>query len=118
MPAAGTMTSLTGNVDFGPRCFEAELVGIEAAHQPGRMAIRAHAIPVLTHLRPVQHVSVIDGFIPINMKPALPTLLHRAAVPGNTERLDSAVGQFDQVLLQRVSAERVADRKLLQGSVR
>ena len=73
------------------------------------MTFRAHGVPVLAALRPVQLVVVGDLFIGIEMKPALAALLFRARVPGQAERLHATIGHFDQVLLQRVDAERVFD---------
>ncbi len=41
------------------------------------------------------------------MEPALAALLLRPAVPGDRQRLQAAVGELDQILLQRVDAEGV-----------
>ena len=54
------------------------------------------------------------------MKPALAALVLRTAVPGDRQRLQAAVREFDQILLQRINAEGVFDleaRKLAVGTV-
>ena len=61
--------------------------------------------------RPVQCsvVAGVDVLARVEVEPALPALLLRPRVPGDAERLQAAVREGDQVLLQRVDAERVAD---------
>ena len=54
-------------------------------------------------------VVVLDLLVRIEMEPALAALLLRPAVPGDRQRLQAAVGKLDQVLLQRIDAERVLD---------
>jgi hypothetical protein len=55
----------------------------------------------------VQHVGVRHLLVRIQVVPALSAVGFRAAVPRDAERLVSAVGKPDQVLLQRVDAEHV-----------
>ena len=45
----------------------------------------------------------------IEMKPMLAALLLRPGVPGERQRLQTSVGECDQILLQRIDAERVFD---------
>ena len=52
---------------------------------------------------------MLDLLVRIEMEPALAALLLWAAVPGDRQRLQPAVGKLDQILLQRVEAERVLD---------
>jgi hypothetical protein len=73
----------------------------------GRVALGAHEIPVLVQLGPMQDVVVFDLLVRIEMEPALAALLLRAAVPGDRERLQPAVREFDEILLQRIDAEGV-----------
>jgi hypothetical protein len=75
------------------------------------MTIGAHGFPILARLRPVQDVPVVDAFISVNVKPALTTLLDRPGVPCHAERLQLAVRQFDEILLERINTECVPDRK-------
>ena len=82
------------------------------------MALGAHEIPVLVQLGPVQHVVVADVFVRIEMKPALAALILRPRVPGNRQRLDAPVREFDQVLLQGIDAERVLDLECCELAVR
>ena len=52
---------------------------------------------------------MLDLLVGVEMKPALAALLLRAAVPGDRQRLQPAVGKLDQILLQRIEAEGVFD---------
>ena len=55
----------------------------------------------------MQDVVVPDLLVRIEMEPALAALVLRPAVPGDRQRLQAAVGKLDQILLQRIDAERV-----------
>ncbi len=50
---------------------------------------------------------MFDLFVRIDVKPALAAFFLRPGVPGDRQRLNTAVGEFDEVLLQRVDAESV-----------
>src|SRR5271157_3868884 len=52
------------------------------------------------------------------MKPALSALVLGPAVPGERQRLDAAVGKFDQIWLEGKNAEGVFDLELGELSVR
>src|SRR5215467_10456893 len=84
------------------------------------MAFGAHEIPVLIESGPVQHVIVLDLFVGIEMKPALAALVHWPAVPGDGKRLDTAIREFDQILLKGIDSEGVfhlEGRKLAIGAI-
>jgi len=84
------------------------------------MALGAHVVPVLRTPGPVQHVLVVHLVVRIEVEPALAARLLGPAVPGDRQGLQSAAGQFDQVLLQGADAEGIADleiRQLAVGSV-
>ena len=78
----------------------------------------ALVIPVLIDAGPVQRIAGRQVAIGIEMEPALPALVLRARVPRNAERLKPAFRQFDQILLQRRDAERVADFEVCELAVR
>ena len=101
------MAGLTAHADLGPAGGEAVIRRVVILAHAGRVALRAHEIPVLVQLGPVQHVVVLDLLARIEMEPALPALLLRPGVPGDRERLQPAVGKFDEILLQRIDAEGV-----------
>src|SRR5215813_9439683 len=85
------------------------------------MTFGAHEIPVLIELGPMQNIVVADFFIGIVMEPALSALFLRPGIPGNRQSLHASVRKFDQVLLQRIDAERVLhleNCELSIGSVR
>ena len=51
------------------------------------------------------------------MEPALPAGRFGTAIPGQAERLKTAVREGDQILLQRIDAERVGNLIVLQFTV-
>ena len=66
----------------------------------------------------MQKIVVAYLFVRIEMEPALSALLLWPAVPGDRERLQPPVREFDQILLQRIEAERVLDLERRELSVR
>ena len=103
------VTGLAADIDLRPG--GGEMIGrriVVLAHA-GRVALGAHEIPVLVQLRPVQEVAGADLLVGIEVEPALAALVLRAAVPGERERLQAAVGKLDEILLQRIDAEGVLD---------
>ncbi len=104
-PVAG----LAGDVDLGPRCGERFRRRVEALAQVGRVAFGALEVPVLGDAGPVQRIAGPDLLAGIEVKPALAALRLRTRIPGDAERLLAAARKVDQVLLQRVDAEGVAD---------
>jgi hypothetical protein len=101
------VAGLAADADLGPGGGEAVRRGVVILAHAGRMALRAHEIPILVQLGPVQDVVVLDVLVRIEMKPALAAVALRAAVPGDREGLQAAVGKFDEILLQRLDAEGV-----------
>ena len=91
-------------------------VGLQviAAPQVGRVAVGAHPVPVLIDPGPVQLVVVRDLLVGIEVEPALAALLLRPRVPGEAQRLEAPAREGDQILLQRVDAERVVDLVVVQ----
>src|SRR5258705_6944323 len=81
------------------------------------MAVRAHEIPILRWTRPVKLVITPNPLVGIWMKPALPAVFLRPRVPRDRQRLQPAVGKFDQVLLQRRYTEGVLDFIICQFAV-
>jgi hypothetical protein len=82
------------------------------------MAVGALVVPGLVTSRPVQAVAGGQFLIRIEMNPTLGALFLRSRVPGDAERLQPATGHGDQVLLQRIDAERVGDLVLVESAVR
>ena len=107
MARALAVAGLAADADLRPGGGEAILGCVVVLAHAGRMALGAHEIPVLIQLGPMQDIVVLDLFVRIEVKPALAALFLRPAVPCDRQRLNSAVGKFDQVLLQRIDAERV-----------
>src|SRR6516164_3416646 len=66
----------------------------------------------------MQRIVVLDLLVRIEMEPALAALLLRPCVPRNRQRLHTVVGEFDQILLERIDAEGVFHLKGGKLSVR
>src|SRR5262249_51418557 len=103
LPVAG----LAADADLGPGGGEAVVRGVVVLAHPGRVALRAHEIPVLVQLGPMQNIIMLDHLVRLEMEPGLAAFLLRPAVPGDRQRLQPAVGEFDEILLQRIDAEGV-----------
>ena len=118
MTRAAAVTGFAADADFCPGRGEAILHRVIVLVHAGRMALGAHEVPVLVQLGPVQEIVVANFFVRIEVEPTLAPLVFRAAVPGDGEGLQSSIGKFDQILLQRVEAERVLDLEHADLAVR
>ena len=103
------MAGLAADADLGPGGGEAIVRRIVVLAHAGRVALGAHEVPVLVQLGPVQDIVVADLLVGIEVEPALAALVLRPAVPGDRQRLQAAIRELDQVLLQRIDAEGVFD---------
>src|SRR5262245_28675804 len=112
------MACLATHVDLGPGGLEAVRSRVVIFPQHGRMAIRAHEVPILRWPCPVQLIVVRDLFLGMKMKPALATVRFWAAVPRNAERLKPETWQLNHILLQRLDAESVFDLVVAEFAVR
>ncbi len=112
------VTRLAADADLGKRRGISVVLGVVVLAHAGRVALRAHEVPVLVQLGPMQDVIVLDLLVRVEMKPALAALLLWAAVPGDRQRLQPTVGKLDQILLQRIDAEGVFDLKYAERAVR
>jgi hypothetical protein len=112
------MAGLATDADLCPGAGEAVIRRVVILAHAGRVAFSAHEIPVLVQLGPVQHVVVLDLLVRIEMEPTLATLLLRAGVPGDRQGLQPTVRKFDEILLQRIDAERVFHLKRGELAVR
>ena len=101
------MAGFATHADFREARGKAIVSRIIVLAHAGRMALRAHEIPVLVQLSPMQDVIVFDLLVRIEMEPTLATLLLRTSVPGDRERLQPSVREFDEILLQRIDPEGV-----------
>ncbi len=104
---APSVTRLAPHADFGEARREAVLGDVVVLAHAGRMTLGAHEIPVLVQLGPVQEIVVLDLFVGVEMEPALAALVLRPRVPGERQRLQPAVREFDEILLQGIDAESV-----------
>ena len=86
--------------------------------QVGRVAPGALVIPVLVDASPVQRIAGPKLPVWIEMIPALAALGRRPRVPGDSQSLEAAVRQGDQILLQRRDAKRIGDFEIRQLAVR
>jgi len=118
MPGATAVAGFAADRDLGPARVVAVPSRLIAAHQPGRMAGRAHEIPPLVAPGPVQRIAGAGQRIRHQVKPALPAFRGRAAIPGPGQRLPPAIGEQHQILLQGIEAEGLGDGELGLGAVR
>src|SRR6516165_8282132 len=112
------MAGLAADADLGPGAGEAVIRRVVILAHAGRVALRAHEIPVLVELGPMQHVVVLDLLVRMEMEPPLSALFLTAAIPGDRQRLQPTVREFDVILLQRVDAEGVLHFERGQLAVR
>src|SRR5215831_15968164 len=98
------MAGLATHADFRKARGEAIVGRVIVFAHTGRVALRAHEVPVLVQLGPMQDIVVLDLLVRIEMEPALAALLPRAGVPGDQERLQPAIREFDEILLQRIES--------------
>src|ERR1700683_3652457 len=101
------VTGLAAHTDLGKAGVEAVLGRIVIFLHAGRMTLGAHEIPILVQFGPMQNIVVLDLLVRVKMEPALATPLLRSGIPCDGQRLNAAIGKFDQVLLQRRDAKRV-----------
>ena len=66
----------------------------------------------------MQRIVMGHGGVWVQVKPALTALVPGPCIPDDRQHLDSAVGKFDQILLQRIDTKRVLDRVGLELAVR
>ena len=111
------MAGLASDVDLGVAGGEPPSLRIVVLPDVRRVALGAHVVPVLARARPVQLVPVVHVLARVEVEPALPALGPRARVPGDGERLQPAVGELDQILLERSRSERVLDVVVVERAV-
>ena len=99
MARSGAVAGLAAHVDLRKRGRIAIVCRIIILAHAGRMALRAHKIPILVQLGPVQNIVVLDLLVRVEMEPAVTSLLFRPAVPGDRKRLNASIWKLDQVLL-------------------
>ena len=87
--------------------------GIEVFPEIGRVAVRAHVVPVEMQAGPVEQIIGRDFLVGIEVVPALPALVDRARVPANLERLEPPAFRRQEILLQRIDSEGVFDLPVL-----
>ncbi|HVA76322.1 MAG TPA: hypothetical protein VNF27_00425 [Candidatus Binataceae bacterium] len=114
---AGTVASLTRDIDLRVRSGKAASGSIVVLAQIGRMTIRTHVVPVLIDSSPMPRVPIGDRFTGIKCEPSLTAARARAAIPGDAECLQSSAGHRDEILLQRIDTERVLDFVIMKRPI-
>ena len=118
MPRSLAVAGLAADADLRPGRRETVACRIVVLADAGRVALRAHVVPVLVQPGPMQDIGMADILAGIEVEPALAARRPRAAVPGDRQRLQPAVGELHQVLLQGIDAEGVFDLEGGEPSVR
>src|SRR5664279_5450657 len=99
------MAGFAGNIDLRPLGVVAVLGQIVVLAQIGGVAIGAHVVPRLIVSGPVQRIGRPQLLAGIEVEPALAALLFAARIPSYDEALETAVGKWNQILLQGVDTE-------------
>jgi hypothetical protein len=107
------VTRLAADVDLRPRRGEGARDRVVRLDEVGGVTLGAHPVPVLPVPRPVQPVALGDVLVVIEIEP-----LVALGVPRHGERLESAAGERDEVLLERLDTEGVGDLELGRLAVR
>ena len=116
MQRARSVTGLASGAELRPRRPVRVARRVVILAHVDRVAVGAHEVPVLRAPRPVQLVAVVDLVEWIDMEPALAAPRLRPRVPRDRQRLQLASGELDQVLLQRIDAERVLHVEVLDAA--
>jgi hypothetical protein len=66
----------------------------------------------------MQDIVVANLFFWVEVEPVLAAFIFGSTIPGDRQRLQSAIRKFDQILLQRIDAERILDLEDTKPSVR
>ncbi len=77
--------------------------------QVGGVAFGTHVIPVLSNPGPVQYIPGRNGFILVNMEPALPSICCQTRIPAQRKALVPATWEFNEVLLQRPYSKHIGN---------
>ena len=109
MARAGAVAGLAGDVHVAPRGRIGVGAEIIVLFEVSRVAGGALIVPGLVAPGPVQRAARRQRLVRIKMHPALAALILRPAVPGDSERLIAPARKGDQILLQRIDAERIGD---------
>jgi len=112
-----SVARLTGDVDLRPRGLERGGRRVEALAKVGRVALGALGVPRLRGPGPVERARRAGIDVGIQVEPALTTLLRGPRVPGQGQHLVPTAGEADDVLLQRLHAQRVHDLEVGEGPV-
>jgi hypothetical protein len=112
------VTRLAAHVEIGPACRIRIGGKVVVFLQISGVAVGALVVPGLVADGPVQWIAGLELLAGVELEPSLAALLFWPAVPGNAERLQPPAGKPDQILLQRIDAESVGDRIVVQCAVR
>jgi hypothetical protein len=112
------VTRLAAHVEIGPACRIRIGGKVVVFLQISGVAVGALVVPGLVADGPVQWIAGLELLAGVELEPSLAALLFWPAVPANAERQQPPAGKRDQVLLQRIDAESVGDRIVVQCSVR
>ena len=110
MLTARSVTGLTAHIDLCVLGVEPVVDCVVAFFDIGAVALGAAGIPIKESARPMQGVSGRDALVGIQVVPPLPTLTLGPCIPGDRERLQPAVAQGQQILLQWLNPENILDR--------
>src|SRR5262249_9614611 len=102
-----SVACFAAHADLGEPGVVAIRRGVVVSAQVGRVAVRAVLVPVVGRRRPVELVARSDALVGVQVKPASAASLLRARIERESKRLQMAVPDVDQILLQRLDPEGV-----------
>ena len=115
---AGPMTLLAGHGELRPGRRVAVRGDVVPLPEVGRVALGALEVPGLLAAGPVERVRGPERHAGIQVEPALPPVRAGPGVPRQAERLEPAVREPNEVLLERIGPEGVGDLELGRLPVR
>ena len=107
MSRSGAVAGLAADVDVRPGGLVRVGLDVVVFPEVGGMTCRAHPVPVLRRVGPVQPVLRIYRLVRVEMIPA-----PGVHIPGDGQALHPAAGKGNQVLLEGVPAEGVRDLEI------
>ena len=111
---ARPMTGLTAHIDLLVVGIEPVVHRVVAFLDVGAVTFRAAGIPVKETARPMQRVAGRNMLVGVEVVPPLSALAFGPGVPGHRERLQPAIAEGQQILLQGLNPKHILDRISLQ----
>src|SRR5262245_62094295 len=117
MGRSRTVARFAAHTQFRPGGIERLRARVVPLAEIGRVAVRAHEVPVLPEPGPVQWIGRRDPLAGIQVEPPLSPGGFWPGIPGNAQRLQAPARHRYQILLERIESEGVADFEVSEFTV-